>query len=167
MVKFIKRRGFKVFILAIVLITLSVTLFNIFNNGKDIKNSQDFIKALKSKGYNSEAIEVSKNKPEFFASYKSHKVIKINDRPYINYYEFETEDLSKTASETISKDARKIGNLNVCWNTAVKFYKKGNIIVQYTGTDFKTLWHLRLIMGKSIASNEVEFLLYKKFISKN
>ncbi len=167
MVKSIKRRGVKVFILTIVIIILSVTLFNIFNNGKDIKNSQDFIKALKSKGYNSEAIEVPKSKPEFFESYESHKVIKINDRSYINYYEFETEELVNTASKTISKDARKIGNLNACWNTAVKFYKKGNIIVQYAGTDFKTLWHLRLIMGKSIASTEVEFLLYKKFISKN
>lgn len=165
--KFIKRRWVKVSILAIVIMALSATLFNIFNNGKDIKNSQDFIKALKSKGYNVETIEVSKNKFEYFESSDSHKSFIINDLSYINFYEFETEELAKSASETISKDANKVGKAYVDWGTAVKFYTKGNVIVQYEGTDFNMLWHLRIIMGKSVASSEVAFLLYKKFISKN
>jgi hypothetical protein len=165
MVNLIKRRWVKVSILAIVIMVISVTLFNIFNNGKDIKSSQDFIKALKSKGYNVETIEVPKNKFQYFESSNSHKSIIINNSSYINFYEFETEELAKSASETISKDANKIGKTYVHWGTAVKFYTKGNIIVQYEGTDFNTLWHLRIIMGKSVASSEFTFLLYKKFIN--
>ena len=167
MVKFIKRRRFKVSISAIVIVALSVALFSIFNNGKDIKNTQDFIKALKSKGYNLDTKEVHKNKFEFFESSNRHKAIIIKDFSFINFYEFETEELAKSASETISKDANRIGKAYVDWGTAVKFYKKGNIIVQYEGTDFKTLWHLRTIMGKSVASSPLEFLLFKKFIRKN
>ena len=167
MVKFIKRRRFKVSISAIVIVALSVALFSIFNNGKDIKNTQDFIKAFKLNGYNLETKEVPKNKFDFFESSNGHKAIIIKDFSYINFYEFETEELAKSASETISKDANRIGKAYVDWGTAVKFYKKGNIIVQYEGTDFKTLWHLRTIMGKSVASSPLEFLLFKKFIKKN
>jgi hypothetical protein len=167
MVKLIKRTWVKVFILAIVITMFSVTLFNIFNNGKDIKNSQDFLIALKSKGYNHEVVEVPENKFKFFQFSTNHKAIIIKDFSYINFYEFETEELAKSAAETISKGANKIGTAYVDWGTAVKFYTKGNIIVQYEGTDFKTLWHLRVIMGKSVASSEIGFLIYKKFFSKN
>ena len=167
MAKLIKRSWFKVSISVIVIVALSVTLFSIFINGNDIKNSQDFIKSLKSKGYNIETIEAPKKKFGFFESSNINKNIIIKNFSYINLYEFDTEELAKSASETISKDALRIGNAFVEWGTAVKFYRKGNIIVQYEGTDFKTLWHLRTIMGKSIASSPLDFLLFKKFIRKN
>ena len=175
MIKLVKRRWFKASISTIIITVLAVVLFSIFNNGKNIKNTQDFINELKSKGYKVETVEVPKQSKEWFAQYNGkNMVIKVNDT-YINYYEFQTEELAKNASETISKDGCTISpkgksnlrRININWGTAVKFYRKGNIIVQYEGTNFKLLWHLRTIMGKSIASSPLEYLLFKKFIRKN
>lgn len=166
MVKLIKRRWIRVCILAIIIIVFSMTLFSISNNGKDIKNLQDFIDELKLKGYNVQTIDIPTDVHEYFESSIGHKAIVIKDSSIINLYEFETEELAKSAAETISKDANRVGNTYVHWASVVKFYRKGNIIVQYNGTNFRTLWHLRTIMGKSVASSPIGFLLFEKFSRK-
>ena len=167
MIKLVKKIWFKVSITFIIIVVLPVILFSIFNNGKNIRNAQDFINELKAKGYNVESIEVTKQPNEWFTSYNAkRKVIKINST-YINYYEFETEKQAKLASQAISKDGNKVERSYVSFETAIKFYRKGNIIVQYGGTDFRVLWHLRTIMGKSIAGSSLTYLLVEKFIRKN
>lgn len=163
MAKLVKRRGFKIIISSIAIIVLSIILFNTFNNGKSIKSSQDFLKELKSKGYSIETIDIPRRKTDYFDGYISHKAIEINKFSYINIYEFEKEEQAKAAAETIAKDAFRVGTAYLDWGTAVKFYRKGNIIVQYEGTSFKSLWHLRNIMGKSVASSPIDFLIFMKF----
>lgn len=167
MVKMVRRKWLRLSITIVIFVILSVSSFNIFNNGKDIKNSQDFIELLKLEGYNFEFVEVPKGKLEYFESSKEHKAAKIKDTSYINIYDFGTEELAKVTSGTISKDGNRVGRAYVDWGTAVKFYTKGNIIILYEGTDFRMLWQLRIIMGKSIASSPLEYLLFKKYIRKN
>lgn len=159
----IKRKWFKLTITVTIMVVLAIVLFSIFNNGKNIKNSQDLINELKLKGYNIENVKVTTESLEWFKSYNGkHEVIKANDI-YINYYEFENEEQAKAATKLISKDGNKVDKTYINWGTAVKFYRKGNIIVIYSGTSFKMLWDLRTIMGKSIASSSFAFLLFNKF----
>lgn len=167
MIRLFKTKSFKICILTIFIAIISVVSFSIFNNGKDIKNSQDFIKELKSNGYNVQSDEISIMKDNLFNSSNGHKSIALKNSSHINIYEFETEELAKAAAEMISKDGNRIGRSYINWGTAVKFYRKGNIIVQYDGTDFKAIWHLRNIMGKSVASSPIDFFLYKKIFKSN
>lgn len=167
MVKMFKRKWLKVFITIIIIVILAVILFSIFNNGKNIRNVQDLINELKSNGYNIENVQVTKKAHEWFTSYNGkEKLIKANGI-YIYYYEFEAEEQAKAASQTISKDGNRVERSYVNWGSAIKFYRKGNIIVQYAGTNFRILWNLRTIMGKPIASSSLVYLLFEKFIRKN
>jgi hypothetical protein len=161
-----KRKSLKISFMLIIIVVFLIFLFSIFNVGKDVKNAEDFIKELKAKGYHVENIDIERTPRDFFLSYNGRaNVIKVNEK-YITYYEFETEDKAKAASQTISKHANMIETTFLSWGTSVKFYRKGNLIVQYEGTDFGVLWNLRTIMGKSVASSELPYLFFNKYIRK-
>jgi len=162
MIKLIKRRGFKVSLSIILILILSAALFNILNNGKDIKNTEDFINEFTTKGYKIEERNILFGWEPFSKYNGKRNVMKINNVS-IEYYDFKTEDEAKVAAQTISKDGMSFGGGKIKWDgNPPRFYRKGNVIVMYEGTDLKVLWDLRTVIGKSIAGTPIHTLLRDK-----
>ena len=137
--------------------------------GKDISNSDELIKELKTHRYKVEVEEVSNYRPVLFSV--QPKIIKINDKT-LEVYEFKSKEEADEQGKNISKDGRSIKNIKgrmkdgatlrscyVNWSEPPHFYKRGNIIVVYSGKNLRLQYNLAKIMGKQVAGDKWYLLI--------
>ncbi|MBU5593457.1 hypothetical protein KQI89_17085 [Clostridium sp. MSJ-4] len=151
-----KEKLWRNIVFIIVFIGSIVTLFDIFNNGKNISNSEEFIKELELKGYKVESNVYKEEEYEVingkkYGSYKTgHRKVTISGKT-LTIYEFESEDIAKKKAKSIPSDGSVVISQYIGMLGNPHVYRKGKIIVLYEGRNPKMLWDLRLILGMQIA----------------
>jgi hypothetical protein len=161
-----KTKKHLVFWIVIILIVTVAGLAFLFHKGKDLKNTDEFVKELKSRNCTIESIEdVSKDKMSWFSG--NQKMIKSSNIE-LSVFEFSSEEEALDEASKISKDGFKIetpsnaaGNTQnggtaplavyIGWGDNPHFYRSGNLIVLYCGTNLKVQYDLNRILGSQFA----------------
>ena len=138
-------------------------------SSKEISNSDELIKEMKTHRYKVEVEEASGYKPVLFSV--EPKIIKVNDK-ILEIYEFKSKEEADEQGKNISKDGRSIksiksrmkdgATLRACyvnWSEPPHFYKRGNIIVVYSGKNLRLQYNLAKIMGKQVAGDKWYLLI--------
>jgi len=154
---------------AILFILFIIVLLVTVGSGKDIANSEELIKELKTHRYKIEIEETSGDRPALFSV--EPKIIKVNDK-ILEVYEFKSKEEADEQGKNISKDGRSIKNIKgrmkdgatlrscyVNWSEPPHFYKRGNIIVVYSGKNLRLQYNLAKIMGKQVAGDKWYLLI--------
>jgi len=154
---------------AILFILFIIVLLVTVGSGKDIANSDELIKELKAHRYKVEVEETSGYTPALFSV--EPRIIKINDK-ILEVYEFKSREEADEQTNSISKDGRSVKNikgrmkdgatLRACylnWSEPPHFYKRGNIIVVYSGRNLRLQYNLAKIMGKQVAGDKWYMLI--------
>ncbi|MCM0648884.1 hypothetical protein NBE98_10900 [Clostridium swellfunianum] len=152
--------------IAIILLGTVAWLDFLFHKGKDLQNTDEFVKELKSRNYILESIEdVPKDKVSWFSG--NQKMIKSSNME-LSVFEFSSEEEAINEANRVSKDGFKINaSSNVerntkngeavylvtylSWGDNPHFYRSGKLIVLYCGTSLKLQYDLNKILGKQFA----------------
>lgn len=152
--------------IVIILIVAGAGVAFLFHKSKNLKNTDEFIKELKSRKYTIESIEdLPKDKMSWFSA--NRKMIKSSNIE-LSVYEFSSEEEAKNGASKVSKDGFKIeapansaGNtpnggaaplaVYISWGDNPHFYRSGKLIVLYCGTNLKAQYDLSRILGSQFA----------------
>ncbi|MDF2556918.1 MAG: hypothetical protein K0R71_746 [Bacillales bacterium] len=112
----------------------------------DAKNteSQNFIQSLEDVGYT--VIKEETGDWTFLSVYPTYYTV---DSQRLAIYEYQNEEEAIKEAQGISKN----GFGMISWVDKPHFYRKGEIIVSYIGSDTKLIIDLPKILGKSITIN--------------
>lgn len=143
--------------LLLVLILISGVLLVGYNSKSLTKNNvqvityNDLVTAINNKKYKIDEIPQSQDdlKDSFFSV--PGKCIDVNGER-LAIYEFTSSDTAKSQSQIISIDGNTVGNCMIEWAGIPHFYQKGNLIIEYTGSNKKLLNDLSDIVGKPITN---------------
>lgn len=151
--------------IVIILIVTVVGIVFIFHRGKNLKNTDEFVKELKSRKYTIESIEdVARDRSSWFSG--NQKWIKCSNIK-LAVFEFNSEEEAIHEASKVSKDGFKVEaptgtvvnsqNGSSClavyldWGDNPHFYRSGNLIVLYCGTNLKVQYDLNRILGRQFA----------------
>lgn len=134
----------------LVLIALVVILSFLFFSNQYRNNAfEQFVSEIKSKGYEVEVKDVSKD----FLSGTRKRILTSNEA--IDVYLYRSSFTMERDAKVITPDGFGYDGLlkavRVSWVGDPHFYKKGNIIVQYIGSNKEIVSDLKDIFGEQFA----------------
>lgn len=114
---------------------------------------EEFEVDMEAMGYSFETEKVDK---DFLAG--DRYLMEIGEDYPLNIYVYKSDKKMEKDAGNISSDGCGYDNgwkcMNISWVDAVHFYKKGSIIVQYTGTEETVMGDLETILGEQFAGME-------------
>lgn len=139
----------------IILLFLSLFVIIVFigcgskNNVKDSFDINKFQNEMRAKNYNFQMKDVKK---DFLPTIRKRMVI---DKEAIDIYLFTNNKKMESEAKFIDKEGWGYDNgsksVKVDWVSMPHFYKRGNIIVQYVGTNQNIISDLKDILGEQFA----------------
>lgn len=138
-----------------ILLALSLIMFTIFVSCSSKQSSQNtfdveqFVNEMKAKNYSFELQDVEKS---FLPTTRKRMII---GKETIDIYLYDSNKKAQKDAKRIDSDGCGYSNgtkaVKVSWVSYPHFYKKGDIIVQYVGTNESIISDLKELLGEQFA----------------